>query len=110
METRDSRLILSPSDLSAFLACPHLTGLQLAVSLGQLEKPFRVSLHADLIRRKGEDHERLYLERLLAEGREVVEIDLDDRDWGRAARATEEGIQSGADVVYQAALVHGHWR
>jgi predicted RecB family nuclease len=103
-------LIFSPSDLSAFLACPHLTTLQLAVALGELEKPFRVNLHADLIRHKGEEHEARYLERLQAEGREVVEIDFDDRDWARAARATAEAIRQGVDVVYQAVLVDDGWR
>jgi uncharacterized protein len=102
--------VFSPSDLNAFLACPHLTALQLAVALGELDKPFRVNLHADLIRSKGEEHEARYLERLRADGREVVEIPFDDRDWERAARATEEAIRSGVEVVYQAVLANGNWR
>jgi predicted RecB family nuclease len=103
-------LLFSPSDLHAFLACPHLTTLELAVAGGRLERPFRVNLHADLIRRKGEEHERGYLERLRAEGREIVEIGFDDRDWERAARETERAIQGGADVVYQGCLAQGNWR
>jgi predicted RecB family nuclease len=104
-------LLFSPSDLHAFVACPHLTTLELSVARGRLEKPFRVNLHADLIRRKGEEHERRYLERLRAEGREIVEIGFDDRDWERAARETERAIQERADdVVYQACLAEGNWR
>jgi predicted RecB family nuclease len=103
-------LLFSPSDLHAFLACPHLTTLELAVAGGRLERPFRVNLHADLIRRKGEEHERGYLERLRAEGREIVEIGFDDRDWERAARETERAIQGGADIVYQACLAEDNWR
>jgi predicted RecB family nuclease len=110
VQRRDGQLILSPSDLNAFLACPHLTALELAVALGELEKPFRVNLHADLIRRKGDEHEQRYLEQLRAKGRDVLEIDFEDRDWERAAAATEDAIRQGADVVYQAALVHGGWR
>jgi predicted RecB family nuclease len=102
--------VLSPSDLNAFVACPHLTTLRLAVARGELERPFRVNLHADLIRRKGEEHERRYLEQLRAEGREIVEISFGDRDWERAARATEEAIHEGADIVYQAALIDDGWR
>src|SRR5215218_1218638 len=111
-EVRHGRdgLLFSPSDLHAFLACPHLTTLELAVAGGRLERPFRVNLHADLIRRKGEEHERGYLERLRAEGREIVEIGFDDRDWERAARETERAIQGGADVVYQGCLAEGNWR
>jgi hypothetical protein len=111
-EVRQSRdgLLFSPSDLHAFVACPHLTTLELSVARGRLEKPFRVNLHADLIRRKGEEHERRYLERLRAEGSEIVEIGFDDRDWKRAARETERAIQEGADhVVYQACLAEGNW-
>ena len=35
----DGTLALSPSDLSAHLACPHLTTLSLAVARGELEQP-----------------------------------------------------------------------
>jgi predicted RecB family nuclease len=106
----DRKLRFSPSDLNAFLACPHLTTLQLAVARGALAKPFRVNLHADLIRRKGEEHERRYVDRLRVDGREVIEIPFDDRDWERAARATEEAIHRGVDVVYQAVLAEDDWR
>jgi predicted RecB family nuclease len=103
-------LLFSPSDLNAFVACPHLTTLELAVARGGLERPFRVNLHAELIRRKGEEHERRYLARLRAEGREIVEIGFDDRDWERAARETVKAIEEAADVVYQACLAEGNWR
>jgi predicted RecB family nuclease len=110
MQLTSGRVSFSPSDLNAFLACPHLTTLQLAVARGELEKPFRVNLHADLIRRKGEEHERRYLERLRAEGHEVFKIPFDDRDWERAAAATAVAIRAGAEVVYQAVLAEGNWR
>ena len=66
-------LVFSPSDLKAFLACPHLAALELAAARGQLEKPFRVNLHADLIRRKGEEHERGYLDELRASDNTISE-------------------------------------
>src|ERR671914_55592 len=107
MQFRDGRLVFSPSDLNAFLACPHLTTLELAVARGEIHKPFRVNLHADLIRRKGDEHEARYLQRLRDEGRDVVAISFDDRDWLRAARETEDAISGGADVIYQACLAPG---
>ena len=110
MKLLDGRLQFSPTDLNAFLACEHLTTLQLAVARGELDKPWRHNPHADLIRRKGDEHEAAYLARLHAEGRHVTTIDFDDRDWERAARETERAIQDGADVVYQAALTDGTWR
>jgi predicted RecB family nuclease len=102
-------LVFSPSDLNAFLACPHLTALQVAVALDEIKKPFRVNAHAELIRRKGEEHEVAYLAELRGQGRDVVEIPF-DHDWDAAARATENAIHSGADVVYQAVLAHDGWR
>jgi uncharacterized protein len=62
--------VYSPTTLSAFLACPHLTALQIAVARRELERPFRINRHADLIRAKGEQHEAAYLERLRDEGRD----------------------------------------
>src|SRR3990170_3060584 len=35
----DGTLLLSPSDLSGHLACPHLTTLNLRVQRGELERP-----------------------------------------------------------------------
>jgi predicted RecB family nuclease len=110
MQSTDSRLLFSPTDLNAFLACEHLTTLQLAVARGELEKPYRHNPHAELIRRKGDEHEAGYLARLDADGRRITAIDFDDHDWLHAAKETEEAIRDGADVVYQAALTDGIWR
>ena len=57
----DQRFRFSPSDLNAFLACPHLTTLELAVARDELPKPYRHNPHAELIRRKGDEHEAAYL-------------------------------------------------
>jgi uncharacterized protein len=110
MQSIDGRLAYSPTDLNGFLSCEHLTTLQLAVARGELKKPFRLNLHADLIQRKGEEHEADYLARLRSVGRSVAEIDFDDRDWERASRETERAIHDGDDVVYQAVLTDGTWR
>jgi predicted RecB family nuclease len=105
MRQTNGRLMYSPSDLSAFLACPHLTSLQVAVARGELAKPYRHNPHAELIRRKGDEHEHAVLAAL--EG--VVEIGLDG-GWEAAVRATEEAIRGGASVVYQATFEHDRWR
>ena len=110
MKRVNGQVTFSPTDLNGFLACPHLTTLQVAVARGELARPHRENPHADLIRRKGDEHEARYLADLEAQGREITTIHFDDRDWGRAARETEHALTSGADVVYQAALVHGSWR
>ena len=70
--------------------------------------PFVTTHTPRLIRRKGDEHEAAYLDRLHREP--VTTIDFADRDWSRAASETEEAICRGADVVYQAALTDGTWR
>ena len=109
MQSRDGRLSFSPTDLNAFLDCEHLTTLGLAVARGELDKPWRHNPHAELIRRKGEEHEDRYLDRLQQEGREVTTIAF-EHDWDAAAQATEKAIRDGAEVVYQACLTDGTWR
>jgi predicted RecB family nuclease len=110
MKFRYDRWSFSPSDLNGFLSCPHLTSLAVAVARDELAKPFRVNAHAELIRRKGDEHEDRYLAELRDAGREITTIDFDDRDWVRAAAETEQAIHNDADVIYQAALREGDWR
>jgi uncharacterized protein len=110
----DDTLALSPSDLSAHLACPHLTTLSLAVARGELEQPHLDSPHRDLIFRKGNEHEQAYLARLEAAGRTIVRIptyDDEGFDPAEARRLTEGAIRSGAaEVIYQPYLTDGRWR
>ena len=112
MQFAADTLALSPSDLTAFLACPHLTQLEAQVVRGELERPLREDPQGDLIRRLGEEHEAGYLRELEEDGRRIRRIELveTDWDWERAARETEEALRSGADVVYQACFVDGEWR
>lgn len=113
----DGILALSPSDLSAHLACPHLTTLSLEVVAEErpvpapLESPYR-----DLIFRKGNEHEAAYLQQLERAGRTVVRVptyDDEDFDPDEARRLTESAIRDARpDVVYQPYLVaeDGRWR
>ncbi|MGH2845173.1 MAG: PD-(D/E)XK nuclease family protein, partial [Thermoleophilaceae bacterium] len=112
MQSHSGRLTFSPSDLTGYLACPHLTQLERRVALGMLAKPIAENPEAELVKRKGEEHERAYLDRLRAAGKTVAEISLEpDLDWDRAARETAEAIRNQADVVYQGVLVsEDGWR
>jgi predicted RecB family nuclease len=105
------RLTFSPSDLTAFLACSHLSSLETAVAHGKLVGPDADDAHAELIRRKGDEHERAYLVELRARGLRIAEIELgDELDWERAASETAEALAAGVEVVYQAVFVHAGWR
>jgi predicted RecB family nuclease len=96
----------SPSHLNDFLECEHLAALGLAVARGELTRPEIDDPQAELVRRKGEAHERAYLKQLRAAGKTILEIDTDDRDWERAARETATAVRAGShDVVYQGVLI-----
>jgi predicted RecB family nuclease len=112
MRADGSKLTFSPSDLSAFLACEHLTQLELAVARGQADEPEKIDdPSGDLIRKKGDEHEARYLEELRNAGRSIWMIDFrSDYDWHRAAQETEDALRSGVEIVYQACLVDGDWR
>src|SRR5579885_370544 len=111
MQLRNGRLSLSPSDVTAFLACEHLTALQLRVARGELEVPEVRNEQAELVFRKGREHEQAYVAQLRAEGKTVREITLDGAfDWERAPAETVEAMRTGVDDVYQAVFVDGDWR
>jgi predicted RecB family nuclease len=112
VQRRDGRLLFSPTDLQGFLACAHLTQLELAAALGELNRPERENPQGDLIRRKGEEHEAAHLSSLHARGTDVAMIELGEGEWDleRAARETERAMRAGSQVVYQAVLLEGDWR
>jgi uncharacterized protein len=109
MRLHGSQLFYSPSDLGNFVACEHLTQLELAAVLGEAKHPNFSNAYIDLIARKGAEHERNYLE-LLAKGDYVVEVGVGgDRDFVAAADATAAAVRAGARYIYQAVFVSGNW-
>ena len=84
----DGTLQLSPSDLSAHLSCRHLTTLALEVARGERKASYTREELAQLIAEKGEAHERAYLDRLIAAGRDVVEIELPQEGAHSSERTT----------------------
>ena len=108
--TSQGTLVLSPSDLTGFLACEHLTALAVQVADDELQKPKVDNPQFDLITRKGDEHERAYLEQLRAEGKTVVDIDFDWGDWDEAQQRTLDAMRSGVDVVYQGVFIGEGWR
>jgi len=110
MQLINGHFTFSPSDVTAFLACQHLTALSLQVARGEIEKPPFEDEQAELVFRKGDEHEQAHLQRLKDAGKSVVEIALDrDRDWQRAADETIAAMREGADVIYQGVLLGDRW-
>ncbi len=100
MKITGSRLRLSASDVANYLACQHLTRLDLRMAQGTLRPPHEFDIGFQDLVQRGEAHERAVLDRFRAEGREVVEIP----EAAEAAKATVEAIRAGVEVIYQGTL------
>src|SRR5690606_11443590 len=74
MHLSGTDLILAATDLSGFLACPHLTTQSQAAALGGPKPPRFPDPAADVIRARGHEHEARVLARFRAEGLRIVEI------------------------------------
>jgi predicted RecB family nuclease len=106
-------LVLSPSDLTAFLACEHRSALDRAVAEGRIDRPHRDDPDLEVLRRRGDEHERHELERLEAEGRTVVRIERTGESPEallEAEAATVAAMRAGAEVIFQATFFDGRWR
>ncbi|MDX6618448.1 MAG: hypothetical protein QOK36_834, partial [Gaiellales bacterium] len=110
MQRRQGTLWLSPTDLSGYLECAHLTTLALEVADGVRAAPSSVNAYTKMIFAKGNEHEVDYRRQLEADGRTVVEVEFDGSDWAAAAARTEELMRAGADVIYQAPFAFSGWR
>jgi len=112
----EGQLVLSPTDLTKHLACPHVTTLDLAALYSPQNGPAHGgALPADdalnLVFSKGMEHERAYLDRLRKAGNGITEIPTRYDVVGRieAERQTLDAMCAGADVIYQAAFCDGQW-
>ena len=63
MQLTNGHFVFSPSDITAFLACQHKTTLALQVARGEIEAPPFENEQADLVFRKGDEHEQAHLQR-----------------------------------------------
>jgi predicted RecB family nuclease len=112
----DGSLVLAATDLTNHLACPHLTQQRLAIARGERAKARPADdPHADLVRTRGEVHEREQLQRLSAECGGHVDLSTDTSPYTRedleaAADATADAMRSGAPLIYQAQFFDGHWQ
>ena len=113
MHRSGTRTILSPSDLVTHLGCAHATELDRRVVAGELARPSVHDADLEVLRRRGDEHERAQLARFVAAGLSVVEVaccgsEVDDL---LAAEAeTLAAMRAGADVVFQATFFDGRWR
>ena len=92
MKKHNATIRLSASDLSNFLSCRHISELDKKVLNGQLNKPEFSNPHADVLRERGHEHEKNYLDYLRQEGLEILEIP-DDTPPEKAQTMTLEAMK-----------------
>ena len=109
----DGTLALSPSDLTGFSACEHLTQLELSAARGERARPKRDDPMLDVLSRRGGEHETNHVDRLRAEGKTVVTIAMPGNtvaELNAAEAETLAAMRAGIDVIYQATFFDGRWR
>jgi len=112
MHLIDGQVILSASDLTGFLECPHLTQQELAATRGEIVRPERDDPELELVARHGTGHEEAHLDAYGRAGKTVVRIETSGTSLDAYRRAREETLEvmrSGVAVIYQAPLFDGRW-
>ena len=107
MRMSGTSIELSASDLSQFLGCRHLTALNLAVAQGLRAAPTWVDPVLMVLRQRGLDHERSYIDTLASEGLSVS--NLSDCSDDEAILRSADAMAAGLDAIVQPALRNGRW-
>jgi uncharacterized protein len=112
MQRIDGRFVYAASDLNNFLECEHLTELDRLVALGELAPPQRDDAQAELIARKGDEHERRHLAALREHPAGVTELlrpahSLDGFE--AAAQETIAAMERGDALIYQGTFFDGEF-
>ena len=77
----------------------------------EARRPSYENAYAELLQRKGQEHEQAFLVSLREAGHTVVEVRLDAaRDFEAGTRRTAEAMRAGVDYVYQAVFFSSGWR
>lgn len=108
MQIQSGQPLYSATDLVAFLECEHLTELEFTV-LGLPRTGLGLAAPddaADLIARKGNEHEAAYLAHLRAQGLSVADIAQGGGTLAERTARTLQAMHEAVDIVFQATLQH----
>lgn len=108
MQKEKESILYSASDLCNFLDCEHITKLDHQNLLTPLSKT-PDGEYAELIQKKGHEHEARYLAYLKSQNNQVIDIGLEADSLNDKVKATHEAMKAGVDVIYQAAFKDGIW-
>jgi predicted RecB family nuclease len=107
MRNMNGSIVFAAHDLDRFLACSHGTFLD----IHNLQEPLPRSKEDEqlrLVREKGFEHEKTWLDSLKRQGISIAEIP-EKASLHERADATLDAMNSGADIIYQAALMSDNW-
>ncbi len=108
MQTHSDLALFSASDLSNYLGCRHLTGLDLRVAMGELAPPTWRDPGLAQLQHRGLAHEQAYVDYLLGQGLDLVDLRAVDDGQDTIAR-TLDAMAAGAEGIVQGMLQQGHW-
>lgn len=91
--------------MANFIACRHLTRLDLAAAHELVSAPIIDDVGAKALAERGLEHERQVLEGFQARGWAVDDPRTSERDRMREADATAAAMRRGAEVIYQGTLL-----
>ncbi len=110
MQLEADRIQLSPSDVTAYLACEHLTTLSIRAARGELERPARRASRPSSSSARGASTSRRTSSGYAGRASTFARSRFDESDFERAAEETEQAVETGVDVVYQGVLLGDGWR
>ena len=101
----------SATEVGNFLACQHLTSLELRVADGELARPAQNDIERRLLEKRGLEHEARVLAHFEAQGQKVVTVTAAPGAEGmrRAADETLAAMSAGAELIYQGTLLTPGW-
>jgi len=103
MKLIDSEIQLSASDLVNFLGCKHLTELDRAEKLEEIDAPDFYDPAQAILQQKGLEHESAYEAELKGQGFSVYRLEELSNE------ATLNAMKQGYDYIFQAGLYDDKW-
>jgi predicted RecB family nuclease len=108
MKKTEHNITLSATDLSNYIACRHVTYLDLSAANGSIKAPQHRDPALIILQQRGLEFEQAYLKSLREQGLTIAEPDGDEKL--TSIERTIKAMQEGVDVIYQASLKMGVWQ
>ncbi|KKM15858.1 hypothetical protein LCGC14_1691790, partial [marine sediment metagenome] len=107
MRNYNNNILFSATDLNEFIECPHKSFLNFKNNKTPLQKKAD-DAHSLLLQKKGHEYEAQYIQSLKESGYNIVEIPSQNT-LEKRVEMTLDVMKSGADYIFQAALLEEPW-